>query len=107
MIKNLNQLKKHIKADVRFEIVDHCKANYIGQIRRVTVVNGNCFYSIVDGKPGHESSLANNGRGIVCWWMQARFWTFDNGICSIYLSDTKQDKDSLIMSFKILTEEEQ
>lgn len=105
MIKNLNQLKKHIKADVRFEIVDHCKTDYIGQIRKATAVNGNCFYSIVAGQPGHESSLANNGKCIVCWWMQARFWSFDNGICSIYLSDTKQDKDNLIMSFKSLTEE--
>lgn len=106
MIKNLNHLKKQMKADVRIKIVDHCKPANIGQVRRITMVNGNCFYSVVDGDPGHESSVANGGKGIVCWWMQARFWSFQDGICSIYTSDSVRTKDKLIMSFRILTEEE-
>ena len=36
MIKNLNQLKKAMKGNPRFQIIAHCRKECIGEIRQVT-----------------------------------------------------------------------
>lgn len=105
MIKNLNQLKKSLKAGTRFQITAHCKKKWIGQIREVTVANTQGFYSVVPGEPGHVVSGCNGGRGSVLWWSKAPFWDFKDGICGIYSSDTERTEDNLIMAFRVLGEE--
>lgn len=101
MVNNLSQLKKILKKGVRFEIVGHCRPEYVGQKREVTVSNTQGFYSIIPGEPDSRVSLANNGRGSVLWWSRAPFWEFQDGVCSIYNSDEKRTEDYLIMSFRI------
>ena len=51
MIKNLNQLKKAMKGNPRFQIIAHCRKECIGEIRQVTQTNTTGFYSSVTGNP--------------------------------------------------------
>ena len=43
MIKNLNQLKKAMKGNPRFQIIAHCRKECIGEIRQVTQANTTGF----------------------------------------------------------------
>ena len=105
MVKNLNQLKKTIKKGTCLEILVHCRPEFTGQKRRVTMANTQGFYSIVPDEPEHKVSLANNGRGSVLWWSNAPFWKFEDGICSIYCNDKEKTEKYLIMSFRITGQE--
>ena len=104
MIKNLSQLKKVMAGKPRFEITGHCLSEYVGQVRRVTQANTVAFYSVMVGQPDHKISRANNGLGSQMMWSKAPFWTFRDGICSIYNSDTEHDAQHLIMAFRVLGE---
>lgn len=47
MIKNLNQLKRTLKENMLLEITGHCREECVGEIRRITKVNTQGFYSTV------------------------------------------------------------
>lgn len=102
MIKSLSELKRVLKTKPRLEITGHCREDYVGQIRRVTLANTVAFYSIMDSQPDHKISLANNGLGSQMLWSKAPFWRFRDGICSVYNSDSEHDQKHLIMAFRIL-----
>ena len=104
MADNLAQLKKELKAGPKFEIIGHCRPECVGEIRRVTLVNTQGFYSVVDGQPEHRLSTANNGRGSFLGWSKAPFWSFQNGTCAIYTSDQEHTPQNIIMEFRILKE---
>ena len=97
MIKNLSQLKKYCANYPYFEIVAHCRPEYIGQVRKVNVVNTTGFCSIVPDDPNAKATLANQGKGSFLGWSKALFWKFENDVASIYSSDKRTD-DSLILS---------
>lgn len=105
MIKNLSQLKKRLKTGPRFVITGHCRPEYTGQIRKVTLANTQGFYSIVGGQPTHKVTLANNGLGSVLWWSNAPYWSFCDGKCALYTSDTDHTLENLIMEFQLLEED--
>lgn len=105
MIQNLSQLKKNLKAGTLLEITAHCRSNYAGQKRKVTLANTQGFYSVIPDEPQSKVSLANGGKGSVLWWSKAPFWSFEDGRCSLYSSDKQHTEDNLIMSFRILNEE--
>ena len=105
MIKNLNQLKKSLKKGTRLQIVTHCRPEWAGQLREITVANTQGFYSIIPDEPDHKVSKGNDGKGSVLWWSNAPFWDFTDGVCSLYSSDTKRTEEYLIMSFRVLGEE--
>lgn len=105
MIQNLSQLKRRMKAGTDFEITAHCRPDYAGQKRRVTLSNTQGFYSVIPGEPQSRVSLANGGKGSVLWWSKAPFWRFENGCCSLYDSDKEHTEGHLILSFRILSEE--
>lgn len=84
MIKNLAQLKRAIKVNSRFEILAHRRQDFVGQIRVVTMVNTVGCYSVVEGQPEHEVSLANGGKGYELEWRKAASWKFHNGVCTQY-----------------------
>lgn len=68
MIRNLNQLKKAMSANPRFEIVGHCRKECIGQVRRVTLANTVGLYSLPQELTDKESQQLNNGKGFfLCW----------------------------------------
>ena len=78
MIKNLSQLKNVLKAGTKFIIVAHCREEYVGDTRKVTLANTQGFYSI-NTKRVDKTTTANNGKGSVLWWSNAPFWSFENG----------------------------
>ena len=102
MVRNLNQLKRELRCGTRFEIIGHCRTEYIGQLRRVTLANTACFYSVVDGQPEHLVSRANGGKGFVLWWGKASCWEFRNGVCFQYGNGQEHTEQNLIVSFRIL-----
>ena len=106
MIKNLNQLKKVMKGNPKFQIIAHCRKECVGEIRQVTQANTTGFYSAVAGDPEDWTHTANNGLGLIHWWNRAPFWSFQDGVCSAYDSDTTHTEDHLIMAFLILDEQE-
>lgn len=107
MVKNLNQLKKAMKGNPRFQIIAHCRKECVGEIRQVTQANTAGFYSAVASDPENWTRTANRGRGLILWWNAAPFWSFQDGVCSAYDSDTTHTEDHLIMAFRILDEQEE
>ncbi len=105
MVKNLSQLKKTLKSGSRFRVIDHGRAECVGEERVVTYANTQGFYSIVPSNPNCRTSLANNGRGSHMWWSRASFWEFKDGVCSLYASDTRRTKDYLIISLEVSEKE--
>ena len=79
MIKNLNQLKKAMKGNPRFQIIAHCRKECVGEIRQVTQANTTGFYSAVAGDPEDWTRTANQGLGLILWWNRAPFWSFQDG----------------------------
>ena len=94
MIKNLNQLKKVMKGNPRFQIIAHCRKECVGEIRQVTQANTTGFYSAVAGDPEDWTRSANQGLGLILWWNRAPFWSFQDGVCSAYDSDTTHTEDN-------------
>lgn len=107
MVKNLNQLKKVMKGNPRFQIIAHCRKECVGEIRQVTQTNTAGFYSAVASDPENWTRTANRGRGLILWWNAASFWNFQGGVCSVYDSDTTHTEDHLIMAVRILDEQEE
>ena len=104
MIRNLSQLKKQINEGTSFEIIDHCRKECVGQIRKPNVIQSNGFYSIIPNEPDSRESKGSNGNGSWLEYGKASYWTFDNGICSVYLSG-EHSQESFIMSFKLIEKE--
>lgn len=103
MIKNLNQLKRALWPGIRLEILDHCRPQCIGQLREVTLVNTQGFYTKVLNQPDNQINAGNNGRGSMLWLGPAKTWAFENGICSSYQYGDNTKKN-LIVTFRILEE---
>ncbi len=103
-IRNLNQLKRAMKTCPKFEIVDHCRPECIGQIRRVTLANTQGFYSGMEGQPEHEINRGNGGLGLVLWWGKAASWDFRDGLCTQYNKGAEHTAQNMVISFRILEE---
>lgn len=103
MIKNLNQLKRALRPGIRLEILDHCRPECIGQLREVTLVNTQGFYTKVLNQPDIKINAGNNGRGSMLWWGSAKTWAFEDGVCSSYQYGSNTKKN-LIVTFRVLEE---
>lgn len=84
MIKNLNQLKRALRPGMRLEVIGHCRPGCIGQLREVTWVNTQGFYTKTLNPPDPKLNAANEGRGAILWWGAARTWEFEDGVCKSY-----------------------
>lgn len=104
MIQNLSQLKKKLKPGSRFEVVNHCRPECIGQIREITLANTAGFYSKDATNPENDLNRANGGKGNILWWEKATNWGFQDGLCSFYTSEEHTDM-SRVFSFKMLDEQ--
>lgn len=103
MIKNLSQLKKALTVGTRFAIVEHCKAEMVGQVRKVNYADTTGFYSIIPDAPDSKFSTVNRGRGSFFGWSNAPFWEFrENGICAVYTSNTKKTAEHLVIAIRVL-----
>ena len=101
-IKNLSQLKRALVSGAEFEITQHCRPEYIGQLRKVNISNTQGFYSIVPNDPRSKVSTANCGKGSWLSWRKSSFWSFDGEAVSVFTSPTDHSRDTLIMRFKVL-----
>ena len=104
MIQNLNQLKKELKPGRRFEVVNHCRPECVGQVREITLANTVGFYSKDAVNPENGINCANNGKGSILWWQKAANWSFHDGLCSFYTGEEHSDV-SRVISFKMLEEQ--
>ena len=95
MIKNLNQLRRTLREGTQLEILDHCRPECIGQIRNITLVNTQGFYSTVANQPDASANRGNGGRGPILWWGRAAHWQFEQ----------KHTEEELVMSFRVLEKE--
>ena len=105
MIKNLNQLRRTLREGTQLEILDHCRPECIGQIRNITLVNTQGFYSTVANQPDASANRGNGGRGPILWWGRAAHWQFADGVCSVFDSEQKHTEEELVMSFRVLEKE--
>ena len=96
MIKNLNQLKRRLRPGTRLEVTGHCRPGCIGQLREVTWVNTQGVYTKILNPPDPRINAANDGRGSIMWWGAASTWSFEDGVCSSYMNQTKT-AETLIM----------
>ena len=76
----------------------------IGQLREVTWVNTQGVYTKILNPPDPRINAANDGRGSIMWWGAASTWSFEDGVCSSYMNQTKT-AETLIMAFRVLDEE--
>ena len=84
--------------------VGHCRAECVGQLRKVTKADTQGFYSVVEGEPPDSRlNQGNDGKGPVLHWSNAPFWMFRDGTCGLY-SDKDHTEKSLIMAFRVLDE---
>lgn len=104
MIKNLNQLKRALRPGMRLEVIDHCRPGCIGQLREVTWVNTQGFYTKTLNPPNPKLNAANEGRGVILWWGAARTWEFEDGVCKSY-THGEHTAETLIMAFRVLEKE--
>ena len=97
MIKNLNQLKRALRPGMRLEVIGHCRPGCIGQLREVTWVNTQGFYTKTLNPPDPKLNAANEGRGAILWWGAARTWEFEDGVCKSY-TRSEHTAETLIIS---------
>ena len=103
MIENLTQLKKVMKQGTQFEVIAHWRADYVGQIRKVTFANKHGFFSIVVSDPTHRINKGNGGKGPALGWNEVSAWSFQDGICSAYGSSEHKENE-FIISFRVREE---
>ena len=73
-------------------------------MREVTWVNTQGVYTKILNPPDPRINAANDGRGSIMWWGAASTWSFEDGVCSSYMNQTKT-AETLIMAFRVLDEE--
>ena|GEM_PF-1368636 len=103
MIKNLAQLKRALVKGAEYVVVEHCRAEHIGEHRRVNYADTTGFYSGLPSDPNGKMSTANGGRGSFLGWSKAPFWSFsDDGVCAIYSLDKSKAYRTPIIAFILL-----
>ena len=93
-----------LRPGTRLEVTGHCRPGCIGQLREVTWVNTQGVYTKILNPPDPRINAANDGRGSIMWWGAASTWSFEDGVCSSYMNQTKT-AETLIMAFRVLDEE--
>ena len=85
MIKNLNQLKRALRPGMRLEVIGHCRPGCIGQLREVTWVNTQGFYTKNAQSARSEAQCGKRGaRRHPLVGSRPRTWEFEDGVCKSY-----------------------
>lgn len=102
--KNLADMKRHIQPGTEFVCTSHANhPDLIGQIRQVTEVHSNCFYSVIKDDPDNRFSTANHGKGMRTDLEKASFYQFSGDTIQV-LNSRKKD-GSLLMEMKVFNPE--
>ncbi len=105
MIKNLNQLKRALRPGMRLEVIGHCRPGCIGQLREVTWVNTQGFYTKTLNPPDPKLNAANEGRGAIIWWGAAPAPGNLRVACASRTPVREHTAETLIMAFRVLEKE--
>ncbi|GHV34267.1 hypothetical protein FACS1894187_04500 [Synergistales bacterium] len=106
-MRTMTELKRTLVVGAEFEITDHCRAEAIGEIRRVNHANTQGIYTIIPTNPDGKISKSNGGKGSFLGWSAAKFWRFkENNVVALYSSTEVQTHDTLIVEFRVLDTEE-
>ena len=90
-IKNLADLKRHIKLGTELVATSHqYHPDIVGLTRVVTKVQTNGFYSKIKGQPDHKWSTCNNGVGFWSPYNKAGAYRFDGSKIQV-LNSRKND----------------
>jgi hypothetical protein len=99
----MTELKHTLTAGAEFEIIDHCRPEAVGEVRRVSYANTQGFYTTIPADPDGKISKGNGGKGSFLGWSSAKFWRFkENNVCALYSSMEEQDHETIIIEFRIL-----
>ena len=101
-VKNLNQLKNALHPGARFEIVSHCRAAEVGQIREVNLANTQGIYSVLADVPDADMNKCNGGKGMYLSWGKATEWSFSDGLCCTYRRNAEHTDENLLVSFRMV-----
>jgi hypothetical protein len=97
------ELKRALSVGAEFEIIDACRAETVGQIRRVNYANTQGIYTMIPTEPDSKITKSNGGKGSYLEWKAAKFWRFkEDNVVALYNSAEEQTHDTLIIEFKLL-----
>jgi hypothetical protein len=57
----MTELKRILTVGAEFEIIDHCRPETIGEVRRINYANTQGFYTTIPADPDGRISRANGG----------------------------------------------
>lgn len=84
-VTNLSQLKKALAAGHDFKIIEHFKKpEHTGEIRHVSKMQTNGFYSVIKDDPESPVSKANRGLGYWLDFGKAADWLFTEKAGDVY-----------------------
>ena len=104
MIKNLNQLKRALRPGMRLEVIGHCRPGCIGQLREVTWVNTQGFYTKTLNPPDPKLNAAIEGRGAISGGEPRAPGNLKMG-CVSRTPVAEHTAETLIMAFRVLEKE--
>ena len=105
-MRTMTELKRTLGVGAEFEIIDAHRTETIGEIRRVNYANTQGIYTINPADPNGKISKYNGGKGSFLGWSAAKFWRFkENNVAALYTSAEEQNRDTLVIEFRILSGE--
>lgn len=103
-IENLAQLKRALQPGTQFRVLRHAHESMVGLVKQVNIKQSDSVYVQLAGQPDHPSSTCNGGRGSWMPFSKAPFYTFNDGVVTLY--STPGDENTVIYAFEVLAEQE-
>jgi hypothetical protein len=102
-MRRMVELKRALSVGAEFEITDSCRAETIGQIRRVNYANTQGIYTVIPDDPDSKITKANGGKGSYLEWNSAKHWRFkEDNVVALYNNAEEQARDTLVIEFRVL-----
>lgn len=99
-IKNLADLKRHIRPGTELKAISHSNhPEVVGLVRVVTEVQSNAYYSKIKDQPEHRLSVCNHGKGFRSDFEKAAYYRFDG--TTITVLDSRKKDGSVLYEMEI------
>lgn len=79
-VRNFADLKRVLKKDAIFKVIDHKFKHLVGKIRVVTIVQTNGLYTQIYQNPNDEYSTVNGGKGSRMEFNKASHYSFGDTV---------------------------
>lgn len=100
VFKSMNDFRSKLRIGTKLTMVYHWREELKGKRRRITKIQRNCFYSVIDGEPDSEWSKCNDGLGLRTDYKIAKCWEFRPDGLIIYNADAEKFRGPVMM-FKV------